>query len=170
MSDRDHTTGWFLAQTKPNSHMIALRNLARQGFSTFLPLQQETRRMRGKFDTRVRPLFPGYVFVALDLVQGSWRAVNATQGITRLVSLGTAPTPVPDELVRQLKQRCDADGLLQPQTLLKTGDAVTVTAGPFTDFVATIDRIDPDKRIWVLMDVMGAKTRVAVGADAVRSV
>jgi transcriptional antiterminator RfaH len=88
MTDQDHGTRWFLAQCKPNSHHVAERNLARQGFAVFLPLQEETKRARGRFVTRMRPLFPGYLFVALDIRQGLWRAVNSTLGITRLVSLG----------------------------------------------------------------------------------
>lgn len=168
MSDPDRATTWFLAQMKPNSHGIANRNLTRQGFETFLPLQEETRRARGRFITRRRPLFPGYIFVALDVKRGGWRAVNSTIGITRLVSLGGAPTPVPDALVSELMARCDAEGKLLPPRLLQPGDEVTLTKGPFSDFVATVERIAPDRRVWVLMEMMGAQTRVAVDAEHVR--
>jgi len=162
MSTHDRGTTWFLAQFKPNSHKIAERNLTRQGFRTFLPLQEETRRARGRFITQRRPLFPGYLFVALDVLRGSWRTVNSTYGITRLVSLGKEPTPVPLALVSQLMLRCDREGKLLPPKLLKPGDEVMLTKGPFTDFVATIERIAPDRRVYVLMELMGAQTRVAV--------
>lgn len=170
MTLHDRGTSWFLAQLKPNSHNIAERNLARQGFRTFLPLQEETSHARGKFTTQMRPLFPGYIFVALDMLQGSWRAVNSTYGITRLVSLGKEPTPVPLDLVSQLMLRCDREGRLLPPKLLKPGDQVMFTKGPFTDFVATIESIAPERRVWVMMEIMGAQTRVAVGADQIRSV
>ena len=170
MSNHDSGTSWFLAQYKPNSHRIAERNLARQGFRTFLPLQEETKRVRGKFETRLRPLFQGYLFVALDPRQGGWRAINSTYGITRLVSLGQEPTPVPLDLVSQLMLRCDASGKLLPPRLLKPGDQVTLTAGPFTDFVATIETIAPERRVWVLIEIMGGQTRVAVSAEHLRAV
>ena len=67
MTHHDRGTTWFLAQLKPNSHRIAERNLARQGVRTFLPLQEETKRARGRFTTQMRPLFPGYLFVAFDV-------------------------------------------------------------------------------------------------------
>ncbi len=41
---------------------------------------------------------------------------------------------------------------------------------PFTDFVATIERVAPDSRVYVLMELMGAKTRVAVSAEHLRAV
>lgn len=170
MTYHDRGSSWFLAQIKPNSHNIAERNLSRQGFRIFLPMQEETKRARGKFTTQMRPLFPGYLFVALDLLRGGWRAVNSTYGITRIVSLGKEPTPVPLDLVSQLMLRCDREGKLLPPKLLKPGDEVTLTKGPFTNFVATIESIAPDKRVWVLMELMGAQTRVAVSVDHLKAI
>jgi transcriptional antiterminator RfaH len=169
MSTYDRGTTWFLAQFKPNSHNIAERNLTRQGFRTFLPFQEETKRARGKFITQIRPLFPGYLFVALDMLSGGWRSVNSTYGITRLVSLGKEPTPVPLDLVSQLMLRCDREGKLLPPKLLKPGDEVMLTKGPFTDFAARIESIAPDQRVYVLLELMGAQTRVAVKAEHLRA-
>jgi transcriptional antiterminator RfaH len=169
MPDTERAT-WFLAQFKPNSHNIAARNLTRQGFRTFLPLQEETRRSRGRFTTQLRPLFPGYLFVALHIAAGHWRAVNATHGITRLVSLGKEPTPVPQDLVTELMQRHDAAGRLIAERQLQPGDPVIVTKGPFASFAATIESIAPDRRVYVLMDLMGAKTKVQVRAEALAAV
>lgn len=170
MTYHDRGTTWFLAQFKPNSHNIAERNLTRQGFRTFLPMQEETKRARGKFITQMRPLFPGYLFVALDMHRGGWRAANSTYGVTRLVSLGKEPTPVPLDLVSQLILRCDREGKLLPPKLLKPGDEVMLTKGPFTDFVTTIERIAPDRRVYVLIELMGAPTRVAVSLEHLRAV
>jgi len=159
---------WFLAQLKPNSHQIADRNLRRQGFEVFLPLAQETRRRRGRFVRQVSPLFPGYIFVAFDPAARGWRAVNSTLGISRLVSIGDAPAAVPTALVDALRARCDGSGLLQAPSSVVPGDEVKITAGPFADFVATVDQIDPDRRVWLLIDLMGQKTRVSVAEDGLR--
>lgn len=166
----DRGTTWFLAQLKPNSHNIAQRNLARQGFQTFLPLHEETRPARGKFTTQMRPLFPGYIFVALDKLHGGWRTVNSTFGVTRLVSLGKEPTAVPLDLVSQLMLRCDREGKLLPPERFKPGDQVMLTKGPFADFAATIETVAPDQRVWVMMELMGGQTRVAVSAKHMRVV
>lgn len=168
MTDNTQGTRWFLAQIKPNSHALAERNLKRQGFQTFLPKQEETRRINTRFVTRMRPLFPGYLFVALDTGLGGWRAVNSTLGITRLVGFGEGPVPVPDTLVSQLMRRCDPDGNLLPPQHLAPGDEVTVTQGPLASFIATIESIAPDRRVYVLMDLMGARTRVAMDVEQLR--
>lgn len=170
MTFHDSGTSWFLAQLKPNCANIADKNLKRQGFKTFLPMDEETRQLDGKFVTAMRPLFPGYIFVAFDVAHGLWRRVNSTYGITRLVSFGKEPSAVPLDLVSQLMLRCDAQGKLLTPKLLNPGDQVTMTKGPFANFVAEVEKIAPDRRVWVLMEIMGAQTRVAVGADQLRSV
>jgi transcriptional antiterminator RfaH len=168
MTIHPNAATWFLAQFKPNSHLIAERNLVRQGFATFLPLQEDTLRRNGKFLTRMRPLFPGYIFVAIDTELGSWRTVNSTYGITKLVSFGKDPAAVPLDLVAQLMRRCDDAGKLLPPRILKPGDAVIVTSGPLADFVTRIEEIAPDNRIWILLEIMGRQTRVAIESDELR--
>ena len=170
MTFQDCDTSWFLAQLKPNCANIADKNLKRQGFKTFLPMEEKTRQRNGKFFTALRPLFPGYIFVAFDVAHGLWRAVNSTYGVTQLVSFGKEPTAVPSELVTQLMLRCDVEGKLLPPKCLKPGDPVTLTKGPFVNFVAEVEQVAPDRRVWVLMEIMGAQTRVAVGADQLRAI
>lgn len=167
-----HKSGaaWFLAQLKPNSANIAEKNLNRQGFEIFLPFEEETKQRGGKFVTAVRPLFPGYIFVSFDATNGPWRAVNSTSGITRLVSFGVTPAPVPLDLVSKLMLRCDTSGKLLPPKLLKPGDRVRVKRGPFADLVAEIETIAPDQRVWVLLDIMGGRNRVALRPDQMRAV
>lgn len=160
---------WYLAQVKPNSIKIAERNLIRQGFETFAPMEETTSQKAGKFVTQLRALFPGYIFVGIDALRGQWRAVNSTYGVTKLVSFGAAPAPVPAGLVTDLRQRCDAAGKLQPPQALRVGDQVTVTKGPFARFVAEIDAIDPQQRVWILLDIMGGQTRVSIGLDQLQA-
>mgnify|MGYP003646457760 CR=1 FL=1 len=169
MTSNDRGTSWFLAQLKPHCANIADRNLKRQGFQTFLPMEEETRQRNGKFVTAMRPLFPGYIFVAFDVAKGFWRTVNSTYGITHLVSFGKEPTAVPLDLVSQLMLRSDARGKSLPPMLLKPGDQVTLTQGPFANFIAEIEKTAPDRRAWVLMEIMGGQTRVAVEADQLRA-
>jgi len=163
-------TTWFLAQFKPNCHKIAVRNLQRQSFQTFLPLHEETKRKSGRFISTLRPLFTGYLFVAFNTAKGGWRAINNTYGVTRLVSFGDDPQPVPLDLISRLMLRCDAGGKLLPPRILRPGDAIRLASGPFADFVATVEMISPDQRVWVLLDLMGRTARVAVQAEALQVV
>ena len=161
---------WHLIQLKPNAHRLAEKNLRRQGFETFLPMHQVTRRSGSKFISDLRPLFPGYMFVGAGAAAAPWRKINSTVGVSRLVSFGSSHRPLPGELIASLIARCDESGEVRPAPALEPGDSVEVLGGPFMDFVATVEAIDEGQRVWVLMEIMGAQTRVAVGADQLRSV
>jgi transcriptional antiterminator RfaH len=163
MNDNVDTSVWYLAQVKPNASQIAERNLARQGFDVFSPRQEETRRRAGRFVRDMRLLFPGYLFVAFDPASSAWRAINSTYGISRLVTFGRCvPTSVPHDIVAGLMARCDEMGLLLPPQVLKSGDNVHVLSGPFAQFVATVDGLAPQRRVWVLLDILGSQTRVSL--------
>jgi transcriptional antiterminator RfaH len=51
----------------------------------------------------------------------------------------------------------------------RPGDRVTFAQGPFANFVATIESLAPDRRVWVLLDLMGQQARVAVQTDQIRA-
>ena len=156
---------WYLIQFKPNSHRLAERNLHRQEFDTFLPMQKITRRKASRFVSDLKPLFPGYMFVSVNSELAPWRAINSTIGVTRLVSFEGKPKPLPLQFISSLMLRCNASGVLLPPKSLKEGDSVEILTGPFASYIATVDTIDPEQRIWVLMEFMGQKTRTQVTAD-----
>ena len=156
---------WYLIQFKPNSHRVAERNLRRQEFETFLPMQKITLRKASRFVNDLKPLFPGYMFVSVNSELAPWRTINSTIGVSKLVSFEGKPKPLPLQLISGLMLGCDASGtLIQPKSL-NEGDSVEMLNGPFANFIATVDTIDPKQRIWVLMDFMGQKTRMQVIAD-----
>lgn len=170
MTVQDRSSTWYLAQLKPNCARIAERNLRRQGFRTFLPLEQTTRRSGSRFIQTEQPVFPGYIFVAFNAQRPGWRAINSTTGVSRIVNFGGEPAHVPTDVIHQLSLRCDASGRLRPYGELEPGDTARLISGPFAEFVAEVEAIDPDQRVWVLMDVMGRQTRLAVKSEQLHSV
>ncbi len=158
---------WYLIQFKPNSHRLAERNLHRQGFETFLPMQKITRRKASRFVSDLKPLFPGYMFVSVNPELAPWRSINSTIGVSKLMSFEGKPKPLPLQLISGLMLRCDVSGALLPPKSLNEGDRVEMLTGPFANFIATVDTIDPEQRIWVLMDFMGQKTRMRVSVDQI---
>lgn len=163
-------TVWVLVQFKPSSDAIAVRNLGRQGISVFLPKTEQTLRKGGHFVKSVKPLFPGYLFAQVDLNTGGWRAINSTYGVSRIVTTAGKPTPVPAGLVDALKQRCDAANVIVPIADFQAGDEVALSHGPFADWVGEIVEMTADQRAWVLIDLMGRQTRVAVKVSDLQSI
>ena len=157
-----------LLQFKSNSHRLAVRNLKRQGFETFLPLQEITRHKGSRFTVDLRPLFPGYMFVGVELEVAPWRTINSTIGVSRLVSFANNYKPLPLNFISSLMLRCNEEGKLLPPKTLNAGDSVEVVNGPFVNFVATIEKIDAQQRVWILMELMGRGTRVKVQQEQLK--
>jgi len=156
---------WFILQFKSNSHHLAAKNLNRQGFETFLPLHEITSRKLSRFINTSKPLFPGYMFIKFDKAEPEWHKINSTYGVSRLITFNSILKSIPTILVDHLMKRYDSSGKLQPIKKLKKGDQVTVLKGPFANFIATVEKYEADQRIWILMDLMGRKTKIQTPSD-----
>ncbi len=162
------TDSWFIVQFKRNSHRVAARNLGQQGFKTFLPMQSCIRKNRDKLLTIIEPLFPGYMFVSIDLGKEPWHKINSTLGVSRLICQEGIPMKVPEEIVTALMSRCDSSGKLLPPASLTSGDSVKILSGSLANFIATVETFENKQRIWVLMEIMGQSTRVQVALDQIK--
>jgi transcriptional antiterminator RfaH len=131
-------------------------------------MQKITHRKASRFVSDLKPLFPGYIFVSVNSGQAPLRAINSTIGVSKLVSFEGKPKRLPLQLISGLMRRCDDSGILLPPKSLNEGDSVEMLTGPFANFIATVGKIDPEQRIWLLMDFMGQKTRMQVTADQLR--
>ena len=157
---------WYILQFKANSQHQARKNLTRQGFDTFLPLHDITSRKASRFISTSKPLFPGYMFVTFDRAESEWHKINNTFGVSRLITFNSILKSIPTKFVDNLMKRYDLSGKLLPIQKLKKGDRVTVLKGPFADFIATVEKYEADERIWILMDLMGRKTKITTPSDA----
>jgi transcriptional antiterminator RfaH len=156
---------WFILQYKSNSHHLAEKNLTLQGFETFLPLHETTSRRLSRFISTSKPLFPGYMFIKFDRAESKWRKINSTYGVSRLITFNSNLKSIPTIFVDHLTKRYDLSGKLLPIRKLKKGDQVTVLKGPFANFIATVEKYEADQRIWILMDLMGRKTKIITQSD-----
>ena len=156
---------WFILQFKSNSHHLAAKNLNRQGFETFLPLHETTSRRLSRFINTSKPLFPGYMFVKFDRAESDWHKINSTYGVSRIITFNSILKSIPTSFVDSLMMRYDLSGKLLPIKKLKKGDHVTVLKGPFANFIATVEKYEADQRIWILMDLMGGKTKIQTPSD-----
>ena len=159
---------WFVVQLRPNQHHIAARNLQRQSFETFMPeIVRDVKTVKG-FVQKKKPLFPGYLFVSVRSGEERWHSISSTRGVCRLVSFGgRLPAPVPLGLISSLRERTDHEGILMPEPRLEPGQTVLVTRGPFSDFLATVEKNEDDARVWLLLDLLGQQTRVEVSREHV---
>ena len=108
----------------------------------------------------LRAVFPGYIFVSLDLRVDAWRSVDGTYGVRGLVKSGDVPSCLPIGLVESLQAMENNGGGLSFSRDLKAGCRVKFMAGPFAEMIGSLERLDGNGRVLVLLDLLGRKTEV----------
>ena len=159
---------WYVAMTLPYKEAYAGTNLARQGIRHFLPQHLVTIRHARKLRTALTPIFPRYLFVALDIDRQRWRSVNGTFGVQRLVGEGEAPSPVPAGVVEALIGSSDPRGRwLGPTQSLQAGDPVRMLRGPFAGQLGVLLQLNGAERVQLLFEIVGAPVRVSAPRNAI---
>ena len=64
---------WYVVHCRVGSERRAEANLLRQEYDAWLPLYRTIRRHARKMESVLRPLFPRYIFVCIDLESQQWR-------------------------------------------------------------------------------------------------
>ena len=166
-TDRD--SRWYVVQTHVNAETKAADNLGRQGFAVNLPRYLKRRSHARRVDTVVRPLFPRYLFVAIDVATQRWRSIQSTLGVSHLVCWSDKPGSVENSVVDGLKAREDEDGFIRlvRRTRFSPGDKVRVVDGAFTDSLALVEGVNDRERVAILLDLLGRQVRVFVQADLI---
>jgi len=156
---------WYVVHTKARQELLAASLLEQHQAVTVL-LPQVRQRTRGQM--RPAPLFPGYLFVELDLEQSEASAVNNTPGVVRLVAFGGVPKPVPGRVIEALQARLDeidAQGGL-PQHPFRVGDRVRLKEGPLAGLEAVfVGPMRPAERVRVLLEFLGQEQETLVPVE-----
>ena len=151
---------WFVISTKPRREQFAQRQLQRRGVHTFLPRILEPGRARTK--PRIAPLFPGYLFVNLDLAEQYFDVLWAP-GVRKFIGFGLLPCAVDDAVIDFLLARLGSEGIVCILRTFRQGDVVRITQGPFEGLIGIIERpVSGPGRVRVLMELLRRQTRVDV--------
>ena len=157
-------------QLRRNSYKLAEVNLVRQGFRCFQPLIKETARDGVKFKDVLKPLFPGYFFVAFDPVEAQWQKINHTFGVTRHLTWDGIPQAVPNRFIEDLESGLDSTGHFILPRVFEKGDDVYFNSGPFVGLLAQVEHLEPSQRVSLLISLMGVETRLTANITKIRKI
>lgn len=143
---------WYVLRTKPKKEQFVYWQLVAREETIYFPaLRVKPVNPRA---SKVRPYFPGYLFVRADLDIEGQNAFSWLPGVVGLVQFGGEPAALPDNLVHELQARiAQVDAAAQSrQGDLQPGDRVRITSGPFAGYEAIFDLRLPGKdRVQVLL-------------------
>lgn len=118
---------------------------------------------------KIRPYFPGYLFVHADLKEIGLSKLQWLPGAVGLVCYGEYPAPVPDHVIYKLKAHLAEHGTSHPtHPTLKTGDRVRVIDGPLAGYEAIFDMtLSGHDRVRVLLDILGRHVKTTLCTDSI---
>jgi transcriptional antiterminator RfaH len=145
--------------------------LAQRGVDVYLPTVAPRRRATSS-STSGEPLFPGYLFVNLDIRSDAWLAARSAPGIAYFLGCGDgAPSPLPDELIEAIRQRADQQGDRQPVIPFRAGESVLIKDGPFAGIEAVFDGcLSGRGRVRVLLEIVQRVVPVALDVHQLEKV
>lgn len=159
---------WFCVKSKPRQEAVAARNLRALGeVELVFPRVRRTRRGHDRNREVVEPLFPGYLFVRFDPaeLQGT---IRSTRGVLHLVEKEGKPVRVDEAVIAELRA-LGPDGILSAlEEELAVGAKIRIVRGIFAGSEGEVLRLaTPDKRIAVLLTLLGSEQPVELSADDV---
>ncbi len=115
----------------------------------------------GKKRTREKRLYPGYIFLRLDMDSELEHLIRGLPSVIGFLGVDGDPQPLRDDEVRKMLGKADEarDAGAQPAIPFKTGDPIKVIDGPFSSFTGFVEEVFPDKmKVKVMVSIFGRKT------------
>ncbi|MDD3360188.1 MAG: antiterminator LoaP [Hespellia sp.] len=134
----------------------------------FIPYYEEQKRIRGKWSTQKKILFPGYVFMITEKLEQLYEELKAVMGLTRVLDTGGAVVPLNIEEIEFLESFGGENQVVEMSAGIIENDKVIITSGPLQGMEGLIQKIDRHKRkAYLEVSMFGRAQRMEVGLEIV---
>lgn len=143
---------WCVLQCKPYKEEFVHKELSYNNVEHYFPaIHVKPVNPRSR---KIRPYFPGYIFVHINLDDENQTAsLRWVPGTVGLVSFDGLVSDVPDSLINALQKRvAELPAKLAAEQALNPGDRVRVVYGPFEGYEGIFDmNLSGKERVQVLI-------------------
>jgi transcriptional antiterminator NusG len=140
---------------------------------TLIPMEEVAQNRGGKKVIREKKLYPGYVFVQLEINDEMVLDIRAMGNVSGFPPMNRSyPSPLTEEEVARILGQ--AEGHDTPRIIrvpFTVGQTVRVVDGPFNNFSGVVEAINPERgRVRVIFTIFGRKAPVELDFAQVRLV
>ena len=161
---------WYAVWIKSRQERVAAARLAYFGISTYLPLQSELRLWSDRQQSIEMPLFPGYLFVRVDLKSGNKLRVLQTPGVVGIVGNGSEPVPIPDEQIDSVRTAILCGAKSSTQAFLEEGESVRVVRGALAGIEGSFVRFGSRSHLIITIEMIQRSVEVSISERDVEPV
>ena len=159
---------WYAAYTAANHEKRVQEQLEQRCVDSFLPIYEAVRQWKDRRKRLTLPLFPGYVFVRLALVDRL--RVLQVPSVFRLVGFNGQPTPLADEEIAGLQRGLAAGIVAQPHPYLKVGRQCQIRSGPLAGKKGILLRRKGVLRVVLSLELIMRSVVVDIDADDIEPI
>ena len=152
---------WYVVRTRSRHEKRVSEQLKGKSLEAFLPLYRSRRDWNGRKAMLDLPLFPGYLFVHIRLVERL--SVLSLAGVAGLVSFQGAPVPLADGELERMRD-CFSWAEAEPVPYFQPGNRVRIVVGALAGLEGVILRQNGHTRFVLSIDLI--MRSVAINVDA----
>lgn len=149
---------WYVLRSKPHKERALFGYVRSKGHEVFYPrIRVDPVNPRSR---KIRPYFPGYMFLNVDLEEVGLSSVRYLPLSIGLVEFGGEPAPVPDPVILRLRSHLQdlwEKGVQRRR--FESGEQLLVRDGPFEGYKAIFDiHLSGSERVRVLLETLAGRT------------
>lgn len=126
----------------------------------------------GKKKTNTRKVFPGYIFVQMEINTETWHVVKTTPKVTGFIGGSRNPPPITEEEIKRIIG-VEAEDEQDETTVVidfERGDEVNIIDGPFASMKGRVEEVNQARgKLRVMVSIFGRPTAVELDFTQVES-
>ncbi len=165
-------SGYELRVKKWLEGPLALKYPGRVGKS-MIPVEEVTLTRGAKRTTREKRLYPGYVFVELEICDEMVLDIRSMTNVSGFPPMNRSyPQPLTDDEIKRIIGQADGRETHRVVRVpFSVGQTVRVVDGPFNNFSGVVESINPERgRVRVIFTIFGRKAPVELDFAQVKLV
>lgn len=158
---------WYAVYTCPRHEKTVAERLEHKGIEVFLPTVVTESRWKDRTARIESPLFPGYVFTRIRLVERG--KVLTVPGVVRMLSCHGAPASIDDAELEAVRLCVERGVRLEVRPFLEVGERVRVRSGVLEGLEGVITRCKDARSLIVPVSLIHQSVAVEVDAGLLES-
>jgi len=136
-----------------------------------IPTESVMEMKAGKKVVTTKKLFPGYIYLHMNLTDEGWHIVKNTPRVTGFIG-GRNPAPLTENEINSiLTQVHNAQEKPKPKYTFDVDEKIKVTEGPFVNFLGSVDEVNQEKgTLKVKITIFGRSTPVELSFHEVEKI